>query len=168
MSRLIRLMSRGLSRRSVPRMKSCPCSRSTVSGTPLQASCWPVRLTTRCCPRPFIDQHHGGRLLRPDREHRTAGRGGAANLLAHKLHTSEVVSTDVVISQNMQYASDKHFHLSGWPDLNRRPLDPQTSAACPRTSSDVQFPQKIWTLHLAGFRWTNPNGCQNGGQTHSH
>jgi hypothetical protein len=31
-------------------------------------------------------------------------------------------------------------NVSGWRDLNSRPLDPQTSAACPRTSSDVQFP----------------------------
>ena len=51
--------------------------------------------------------------------------------------------------------------------LNSRPLDPQTSAARPRTSSDVQFSLKIRILHLGGFRWTNPNGGQNRGQTHS-
>ena len=52
-------------------------------------------------------------------------------------------------------------------DLNSRPLDPQTSAACPRTSTDVHFSLKIRILHLGAFRWTNPNGGQNGGQTHS-
>jgi hypothetical protein len=55
----------------------------------------------------------------------------------------------------------------GWRDLNSRPLDPQTSAACPRTSSCVQFSLKIRILHLGVFRWTNPNGGQNGGQTHN-
>ena len=30
--------------------------------------------------------------------------------------------------------------LSGWRDLNSRPLDPQTSAARPSTSTDVRFP----------------------------
>jgi hypothetical protein len=34
-------------------------------------------------------------------------------------------------------------------------------------SGDVQFSLKIWIPHLRGFRWTNPNGGQNGGQTHS-
>jgi hypothetical protein len=46
-------------------------------------------------------------------------------------------------------------------------VDPQTSAACPRTSPDVQFSLKIRILHLGAFRWTTPNGGQNGGQTHS-
>jgi hypothetical protein len=45
-------------------------------------------------------------------------------------------------------------------------LDPQTSAACPRTSSDVRFSLKTTISHLGAFRWTNPNGGQNGGQTH--
>jgi hypothetical protein len=49
--------------------------------------------------------------------------------------------------------------LSGWRDLISRPFDPQTSAACPRTSPDVQL--------IVAFRWTNPNGGQNGGQAHS-
>jgi hypothetical protein len=57
--------------------------------------------------------------------------------------------------------------LSGWRDLNSRPLDPQTSAACPRTSSDVQSCLEIRILHSGVLRWTNPNGGQNGGQTHS-
>ena len=52
-------------------------------------------------------------------------------------------------------------------DRPRQPLDPQTSAACPRTSSDVQSSLKIRILHIGKFRWTNPNGGQNGGQTHS-
>jgi hypothetical protein len=56
---------------------------------------------------------------------------------------------------------------SGWRDLNSRPLDPQTSAACPRMSGYVQFSLKIRIPHLHGFRLTNPNGGQNGGQTHS-
>jgi hypothetical protein len=43
-------------------------------------------------------------------------------------------------------------------------FDPQTSAACPRTSPDVQFSLKIRILRLGVFRWTNPNGGQNGGQ----
>ena len=42
-------------------------------------------------------------------------------------------------------------------------LDPQTSAACPRMSIDVQFSLKIRILRFDIFRWTNPNG----GQTHS-
>jgi hypothetical protein len=33
-------------------------------------------------------------------------------------------------------------------------LDPQTSAACPPTSSDVQFSLEIRILHLGVFRWT--------------
>jgi hypothetical protein len=37
-------------------------------------------------------------------------------------------------------------------------LDPQTSAACPRTSLDVQFSLKIRILHLGASRWANPNG----------
>ena len=45
--------------------------------------------------------------------------------------------------------------------------DPQTSAACPRMSPHVQFPLKIRILYLGVFRWTNPNGGQNGGQPHS-
>src|SRR5512133_3355854 len=55
-----------------------------------------------------------------------------------------------------------------WPaGQERMALDPQTSAACPRTSPCVQFPLEIRILYLGGFRWTNPNGGQNGGQTHS-
>jgi hypothetical protein len=38
--------------------------------------------------------------------------------------------------------------------LNPRALDPQTSAAWPRTSFDVQFSLKIRILHLGAFRWT--------------
>ena len=52
-------------------------------------------------------------------------------------------------------------------DRPRQPFDPQTSAACPRTSSDVQFSLKIRILYLGVFRWTDPNGGQKGGQTHS-
>jgi hypothetical protein len=46
-------------------------------------------------------------------------------------------------------------------------LDPQSSAACPTTSADVQLSLKIRILHMRVFRWTNPNDGQNGGQTHS-
>src|SRR5512133_3345942 len=46
-------------------------------------------------------------------------------------------------------------------------LDPQPSAARPPRSSHVQFPLEIRTSHSGGFWWTNPNGGQNGGQTHS-
>ena len=35
-------------------------------------------------------------------------------------------------------------------------LDPQTSAACPRPSTDVQFSLKIRILYFDVFRWTNP------------
>ena len=56
---------------------------------------------------------------------------------------------------------------SGWRDLNSRPLDPQTSAACPRMSPHGQFSLKIRILYLGVFRWTNPNGGQDGGQPHS-
>jgi hypothetical protein len=63
--------------------------------------------------------------------------------------------------------SYKAFYLSGWRDLNSRPLDPQTSAARPRTSSYIQFSLKLSIFDLRGFRWTNTNGGQNGGQTHS-
>jgi hypothetical protein len=70
-------------------------------------------------------------------------------------------------AHNHQNTSDKDIYRSSWRDLNSRPLDPQTSAACPRTSTDVQFSLKIRILYLGVFRWTNPNGGQNGGQTHS-
>ena len=45
--------------------------------------------------------------------------------------------------------------------------DPQTSAACPTTSLDAQFPLRIWVLHMEVYRWTNPNGGENGGRIHS-
>jgi hypothetical protein len=48
-------------------------------------------------------------------------------------------------------------------DRPRQPLDAQTSAACPRTSSDVQLSLKMGVSHFGVFGWTNPNG----GQTHS-
>jgi hypothetical protein len=51
-------------------------------------------------------------------------------------------------------AADKDKCLSGWRDLNSRPLDPQTSAACPRTSGDVRFSLRIRLLHFGGFRRT--------------
>jgi hypothetical protein len=51
--------------------------------------------------------------------------------------------------------------------LKPRALDLQTSAARPRLFSDVQFSLKTGILHLGVFRWTDPNGGQNGGQTHS-
>src|SRR5215218_1572736 len=41
---------------------------------------------------------------------------------------------------------------SGWRDLNSRPLDPQTSAACPPTSSDVRFSLNIGISHLGVLR----------------
>jgi hypothetical protein len=56
---------------------------------------------------------------------------------------------------------------SGWRDLNSRPVDPQISAAWPRTSPDVQFSLEIRILDLGAFLWTKANGGQNGGQTHS-
>lgn len=40
--------------------------------------------------------------------------------------------------------------------LNSPPLDPQTSAARPLTSSAVQFSLEIGILYLGVFRWTNP------------
>jgi hypothetical protein len=75
-------------------------------------------------------------------------------------------------------SAEHHWQLCGeylahrlstsvWRDLNSRPLDPSTSAACLRTSTNVQFSLKIRILHLGVFRWTDPNGGQNGGQTHS-
>ena len=45
-------------------------------------------------------------------------------------------------------------------DKNSWLFDPQTSAACPRTSPDVQLSLRIRILHLGVFRWTNPNGGQ--------
>jgi hypothetical protein len=36
-------------------------------------------------------------------------------------------------THNLQSTSDKAIHLSGWSDLNRRPLDPQIGP--PRFSS---------------------------------
>src|SRR5215213_7915187 len=62
----------------------------------------------------------------------------------------------------------REAYSSGWRDLNSRPLDPQTSAAYPRMSTDVQFPLKIRILKLGVLRWTDPNGGQNGGQTRDH
>jgi len=47
-------------------------------------------------------------------------------------------------------------------------FDPQTSAAGPPTSPGVQFSLEIRILHLGAFRWTKPNGGQNGGQAHSY
>jgi hypothetical protein len=38
--------------------------------------------------------------------------------------------------------------------LNPTALDPQTSAAWPRTSPDVQFSLEIRILDLDAFRWT--------------
>jgi hypothetical protein len=86
---------------------------------------------------------------------------------------------------------DSHsLRLSGWPSghllrcslngvlpqgsgnpsltgLNPRALDPQTSAAWPRTSPAVQFSLKIRILELGAFRRTKVNGGRNGGETHS-
>jgi hypothetical protein len=64
--------------------------------------------------------------------------------------------------------SHRQDHHSGSrQDKNLWLFDPQTSAARAQTSADVQFSLKIRILHLDVFRWTNPNGGQNGGQTHS-
>jgi hypothetical protein len=64
--------------------------------------------------------------------------------------------------------SHRQDHHSGSrQDKNLWLFDPQTSAACPPMSSDVQFSLEIRILHFGVFRWTNPNGGQNGGQTHS-
>jgi hypothetical protein len=43
---------------------------------------------------------------------------------------------------------------SGRLDFELMAYDPQTSAACPRTSPDVQLSLKIRILHLGVFRWT--------------
>ena len=51
--------------------------------------------------------------------------------------------------------------------LNPRALDPQTSAAWPRMASNIHFSLKTRIQHLDVLRWTDPNGGQNGGQTHS-
>src|SRR5215203_6998999 len=59
----------------------------------------------------------------------------------------------------------REAYSSGWRDLNSRPLDPSTSAACPGTSTDIQLSLKIRTLYSGAFRWTNANGGQDGGQT---
>src|SRR5215212_11091643 len=54
----------------------------------------------------------------------------------------------------------REAYSSGWRDLNSRPLDPQTSAACPGTSTDIQLSLKIRILYLGAFRWTYANGGQ--------
>jgi hypothetical protein len=68
---------------------------------------------------------------------------------------------------NGQNASDKGKRLSGWRDLNSRPLDtPDIGSG----STDVlkrPFSLKTRILHLGVLRWTDPNGGPNGGQTHS-
>jgi pimeloyl-ACP methyl ester carboxylesterase len=52
--------------------------------------------------------------------------------------------------------------------INRLVLvTPRHRAARPRLSIDVQFSLKTTILHSGVFRWTNRNGGQNGGQTHS-
>ena len=58
-------------------------------------------------------------------------------------------------------------HGGSGQDRNSWLVDPQTSAACPRTSAGVQFSLKIGVLHSGAFRWTNPNGGQNASQIHS-
>jgi hypothetical protein len=64
--------------------------------------------------------------------------------------------------------SHRQDHHSGSrQDKNLWLFDPQTSAACPRTSPDVQFSLKIRILHLGIFRWTSPKWWSNGGQPHS-
>jgi hypothetical protein len=64
--------------------------------------------------------------------------------------------------------SQRQDHHSGSrQDKNQWLFNPQTSAAWPRTSPDVQFSLEIRILDLGAFRWTNPDGGQNGGQTHS-
>jgi hypothetical protein len=45
--------------------------------------------------------------------------------------------------------------LSGWRDLNSRPLDPQTSAACPRRSPDAQFSNTNRGLYFGGSQRTS-------------
>jgi hypothetical protein len=64
--------------------------------------------------------------------------------------------------RGLQTCSDKVFRLSGWRDLTR---DPAPCIGSVRTSPDVHFP-KNKDFYLA-FRWTDPYGGQNGGQTHS-
>jgi hypothetical protein len=59
-----------------------------------------------------------------------------------------------------QSAYDKVERWSGWRDLNSRPLDPQTLAAWPRTSPDVQFSLEIRIRDLDAFLWTKANGGQ--------
>jgi hypothetical protein len=93
-------------------------------------------------------------------------RSSLAGLLAKCSH-NRVTRPMRASSYDGLIATDKAIHWSGWRDLNSRPLDPQTSAACPWTSPHVQFSLKIRILHIDVFRWTNPNGGQNGGQTHS-
>jgi hypothetical protein len=51
--------------------------------------------------------------------------------------------------------------------LNPRALDPQTSAAWPRTSPAVQFSLEIRVLELGAFRRIKANGGQDDCQTHS-
>ena len=46
-------------------------------------------------------------------------------------------------------------------------LDPQISAARPRTSAGIQGSLKIGILDLGVLRWADPNRGQNGGQTYS-
>jgi hypothetical protein len=58
-------------------------------------------------------------------------------------------------------------HGGGGEDKNSWLFDPQTSAACPQMSSDVQFSLKIRILHTLGFLRTKSRWGQNGGQTHS-
>src|SRR5918993_1545472 len=95
-------------------------------------------------------------------------------LLCHRVLTRErhkawgVPQITMIIETNVDARTRSSVigrdHHSCWrARLELMALDPQTSAAGPRTSPDVEFSLEIRILDLCAFRWTKANG----GQTHS-
>jgi hypothetical protein len=66
-----------------------------------------------------------------------------------------------IISHGQDHHGDRGQDRNSWL------FNPQTSAAWPQTSSDVQFSLEIRVLELGAFRRIKANGGQDDGQTHS-
>jgi hypothetical protein len=81
---------------------------------------------------------------------------------------AETRDTSSLHGQHKIISDGKIIAVAAGKTKNSWLLTPRHRQRVRETSTDVQSSLKIRILHLGVFRWTNPNGGQNGGQTHSH
>jgi hypothetical protein len=124
-----------------------------------QVSACEVRRPSQIGGRQACTGHVGIAEGRPSQIGRCQINPSSGALLVHCANRAIGLARAARESFNSNSTNDSQSAnvISGLARFDSRPLDSKTSAACPRTSTEVRFSLKIGTLDLGVFQWTNPN-----------